>query len=883
MNIGKEYINRFGKGIGASLLAMIMVLSIAVVLSTPASALPVPPGTNGIYWLEPASSSAPYGDSVTLDVWVNSSIPLFGGTFTIETDPDTCGEFVVGTFDDNTTYFDMGHAIIDEEKHRLFIGYQTVGFVERPPGPYHLGSFEIKCNSTSACTTDVEYIPDLPNTYITNTSGNYDTVEQDATFECEGPPVITDWMQFHYDIANTGNSPSNAPDDNTTKWISDNIGAAASSQAMIVGDKVFVYANDTVYALNKASGAVLWQTSIPGDTQGWGSWASPAYDDDMLFVSAGYNLTKLNATTGAKLQEIAFPDGGYSCNGGPTVADGMVFAGSGGGNYYAFDENDLNTVLWTYATPSGGSAVSTPAVADGKVVVGEMTWGGASVLSCIDEATGSLLWSTSLVGDVGGSAAIDAINNRVYVATFVDYIGDTGKLYALAFDTGAIQWSADITYSDSTPAISGDYIYVSGSVNAPGVTYCFNQAGALQWDVPCGSWTMSPAVADGKLFTGKVGTNWGAVDGICVFDALTGAPVWSDDDDAGSSPSVAESVGMAVSIGNDGKVYAFGTPESVDIYVEPELTNIAPQDQFDVNIVIDPHGIPIYGVEYYLTYDTSIVRAESQVKGPFLGPASDTIVVVNEIDRTNGIVSYAETRKVQGGVTDPGVSSVIQFTAIGPADTCTDLNLSGVIIVDTGKEPVLYEITNGKACIILNNPPEAAGCSKHRINNAQKKFECLAQLCSNSTDDDGDDIVYIRWAFGDGEYGTSEGLGECPCKFHSYISWNWVPFGDPNGDYEPFIVNLTVTDNGDPQLEDTTSFPVTVYMAGDANGDGMVNIIDAVYVGLNWGDTCSGTGCCEYLWATDEDADAADLNNDCQVNILDAVIVGTMWGHEAWY
>ena len=319
------------------------------------------------------------------------------------------------------------------------------------------------------------------------------------------------------------------------------------------------------------------------------------------------------------------------------------------------------------------------------------------------------------------------------------------------------------------------------------------------------------------------------------------------------------------------------------IYVDPPRTNVTPQDQFDINIKVDPAGLTIYGVEYYLTYNTGILRAESQVKGPFLGTTSETIVVVNEIDRGAGIVSYAETRKGDTGVTDEGISSVIQFTAIGAAGECTPLDLGGVIIVDTSGGQVTAIVVDGEVCLTNNQAPVAAGCTKHLHNNAQKKFECLAQLCSSSTDLDGDDIVYIRWSFGDGEYGTSEGLGECPCKLHSYTSWIWEPFGDPNGDYVPFNATLTVTDNGDVQMEDTTYIDVNVYLAGDANHDGTVNILDVVLIGRTWGDECTGTDCCELLWTGNEMADMADLNNDCVINILDVVIVGTMWNHNAYY
>ncbi|MHC1583599.1 MAG: dockerin type I domain-containing protein [Methanosarcinales archaeon] len=92
-----------------------------------------------------------------------------------------------------------------------------------------------------------------------------------------------------------------------------------------------------------------------------------------------------------------------------------------------------------------------------------------------------------------------------------------------------------------------------------------------------------------------------------------------------------------------------------------------------------------------------------------------------------------------------------------------------------------------------------------------------------------------------------------------------------------------MTDNGDPQLEAETSFPVTVYMTGDTNGDGKVNVLDAAMIGLNWGKTAADPAItCGYVWGSDIGVDGADLNNDCKVDILDAVIVGTMWGHTAW-
>jgi hypothetical protein len=53
-----------------------------------------------------------------------------------------------------------------------------------------------------------------------------------------------------------------------------------------------------------------------------------------------------------------------------------------------------------------------------------------------------------------------------------------------------------------------------------------------------------------------------------------------------------------------------------------------------------------------------------------------------------------------------------------------------------------------------------------------------------------------------------------------------------------------------------------MWIQGDANGDGKVNILDASIIGLKWvtADSC------------------ADLNNDGKVTILDASIIGLNWG-----
>jgi len=157
--------------------------------------------------------------------------------------------------------------------------------------------------------------------------------------------------------------------------------------------------------------------------------------------------------------------------------------------------------------------------------------------------------------------------------------------------------------------------------------------------------------------------------------------------------------------------------------------------------------------------------------------------------------------------------------------------------------------------------------SDHKYNNVASKYPGPAYLNGSGFHSPGC-IAEYKWNFGDGEVGYGERVE------HKYKTYNWV--GGSSGRYEPFDVSLTVKDN--EGNTDTDYVDVNVYIAGDANGDGKVNILDAVWVGKHWRATCNGYN---YVW-DDEQADGADLNNDCRINILDAVIIGRNWRHTAW-
>ena len=326
---------------------------------------------------------------------------------------------------------------------------------------------------------------------------------------------------------------------------------------------------------------------------------------------------------------------------------------------------------------------------------------------------------------------------------------------------------------------------------------------------------------------------------------------------------------------------------TVSPLVVPTIS-IEPVGQFDVNITVNPKGLSVYAVQYELIYNTSVLRPESQEKRAFLGTCEDTLVVVNNI--SDGKLAYAETIKGPGAVKEPGTLTSIRFIPVGNRGDISNLNLSDVIIVNpAGMQYNPIEIIN--ASVTLNNtPPVSALSSVHRINNAGLWTVCLsacesydpnALLEPAAGNGTGSNITRIRWDFGDGQSEIREGDFDEICYVeHKYSSWNWL--GGSHGHYEPFNASITVTDDGCPGLNDTSYLDIAVYMPGDTNGDGWVNIHDAVRAGKHFGESCArGVACSEHKWSNAE-ADGADLNNDGVVNIQDAVIIGANWGSTAW-
>ena len=128
--------------------------------------------------------------------------------------------------------------------------------------------------------------------------------------------------------------------------------------------------------------------------------------------------------------------------------------------------------------------VSSPAVGDGRVIVGSLD----QKVYSYDPASGAMLWSTTLDTTVYGSPII---------ANSVVYVNSSSSLYALNEENGAILWRASVsTVFPASPAVSDGIAFIG---SADGNLHAFSVNGmAPAKRLPGGELGIIPALSSLK-------------------------------------------------------------------------------------------------------------------------------------------------------------------------------------------------------------------------------------------------------------------------------------------------------------------------------------------------------------------------------------------------
>jgi outer membrane protein assembly factor BamB len=315
--------------------------------------------------------------------------------------------------------------------------------------------------------------------------------------------------------------------------------------------------NGNVYALHTNSGSLAWSYTTSNTTH-----SSPAVADGKVYIlDEDGILYALDADTGILDWSQPLGDGPYDWS-SPAVHEGYVFVATSNGYVHRLDATS-GTANWS--TYVGGEPNSPIAVVNGKVYSGTHNVNNtlSPTLVALDEETGAIIWTYDyhlyhggVIGMVNcnGAAVVDGDDDgdlEVYFGVY-NWGGVDNQTVCLDEATGTELWTADINgNSTSTPAFHDGVIFIGSDSDK---VYALDAAtGAEQWSFQTGDdvWA-SPAIADGMVFIGSLDHTMYALDeeeGSLIWSYYTGASRLM------GSPAVAD--GM-VFVGNEnGKIYAF--------------------------------------------------------------------------------------------------------------------------------------------------------------------------------------------------------------------------------------------------------------------------------------------------------------------------------------
>ena len=201
---------------------------------------------------------------------------------------------------------------------------------------------------------------------------------------------------------------------------------------------------------------------------------------------------------------------------------------------YAINEQYKQvTEKWTISDKA--NIISTPAVAEGKVVVGNQN----GTIGCYNLLTGKSLWKYQTAGSIFSTPAI--AKSKVVVGS-----GD-GSVYCLDLKTGKLNWQYKTDASVlGCPLISGDTIFIGGSDHS--FLALTLLAGKQIWKY---SGLEGPVVSLPLQYQGKI--IFGAWDrNLYALDQTTGVLAWKWNN---GSPIRNYSPASCIPVANDGVVY----------------------------------------------------------------------------------------------------------------------------------------------------------------------------------------------------------------------------------------------------------------------------------------------------------------------------------------
>lgn len=301
-------------------------------------------------------------------------------------------------------------------------------------------------------------------------------------------------------------------------------------------DVVFFLATDhSLRALDKATGAQRWTTSLPVQGSVFPGLASLLLPGQLIV--ADQDVFSVDPATGVIQWHFQAPFGRRPGYDAPVAADGVLYAGSVMGHVFAIDQR-TGVLRWAQTVGDSSNVAFRPVISNGVLYVGVTRFppGLAQIESrvvAIEASTGSIRWARNLpllvARPATGTRRVVVIGGLVIAAS-----GD-GVVHALDAATGETRWTgaraeppagwgmpSPLELDSRGLATDGTRIYVSSSTGL--IVALSPTDGSKLWTSPVNLGGLFELRTDGRNVYAVY-----AFGPFAVLDAATGAVRWSYD------------------------------------------------------------------------------------------------------------------------------------------------------------------------------------------------------------------------------------------------------------------------------------------------------------------------------------------------------------------
>jgi len=293
--------------------------------------------------------------------------------------------------------------------------------------------------------------------------------------------------------------------------------------------------------------------------------SSPAIADNIIYLqSSGDNLYAIDVASGALIWNYTTGKSSVlsmspSTPSSPAVVNGAVYFGSTDNNIYALDAY-TGELKWNYSTSD--TVYSSPVIVGGVLYI---CGGREGYIYALGIKSGSLLWKyqiNKLYPDAIGAACSPVYLNKTVYAGSID-----GTIYALNSSDGSVIWTFfEEGQNGNVLSADGDTIYFGSqnshwTSNTTSFVYALNAInGSLKWKKSFKEWIdSSPVISKDLVYISCKDST------ISGLNKGNGSVIWEKSSIYARNLALADDI--LYSGNRDGKLYAFNATDGNSIRI----------------------------------------------------------------------------------------------------------------------------------------------------------------------------------------------------------------------------------------------------------------------------------------------------------------------------